>query len=96
MSTKEKTTDGLHKTKDDGSKINPRESLAEIDAPSFDVVKTSLQSYPRYRQKFSSSLNIVIDADLSLSAGDLVFCKFPETSQKEESVTEATRIVAYI
>ena len=77
------TTDGLHKTKDDGSKIDPRGGLAEIDAPSFDVVKTSIQSLQNYRQKFSSSLNIVIDADLSLSAGDLVFCKFPETSQKK-------------
>ena len=78
-----KTTDEVHKTKDDGSKINPRGGLAEIDAPSFDVVRTSLQSLQNYRQKFSSSLNIVIDADLSLSAGDLVFCKFPETSQKK-------------
>ena len=77
------TTDGLHKTKDDGSKIDFSGGLAEIDAPSFDVVKTSTQSLQNYRQKFSSSLNIVIDADLSLSAGDLVFCKFPETSQKK-------------
>ena len=77
------TTDGLHKTKNDGIKIDPRGGLAEIDALSFDVVKTSIQSLQNYRQKFSSSLNIVIDADLSLSAGDLVFCKFPETSQKK-------------
>ena len=77
------TTDGLHKTKDDGSKIDPRGGLAATDALSYDVVKTSTQSLQNYRQKFSSSLNIVIDADLSLSAGDLVFCKFPETSQKK-------------
>ena len=77
------TTDGLHKTKNDGIKIDPRGGLAEIDALSFDVVKTSIQSLQNYRQKFSPSLNIVIDADLSLSAGDLVFCKFPETSQKK-------------
>ena len=49
---------------------------------SFDIVSTSRQSLQNYRQKFSISLNIVIDADLSLCAGDLVFCKFPETSQK--------------
>ena len=76
-------TDTLHQNKDDGSKIDLRGGLAEIDAPSFDVVKTSIQSKQNYRQKFSSSLNIVIDADLSLNAGDLVFCKFPETSQKK-------------
>jgi len=79
----DKITAEFHQIKDDGSKIDPRGGLAEIDAPSFDVVKTSIQSRQNYRQKFSSSLNIVIDADLSLSAGDLVFCKFPETSQKK-------------
>ena len=80
---RDKITAEFHQIKDDGSKIDPRGGLAEIDAPSFDVVKTSIQSLQNYRQKFSSSLNIVIDADLSLSAGDLVFCKFPETSQKK-------------
>ena len=80
---RDKITAEFHKTKDDGSKIDPRGGLAAIDALSYDVVKTSIQSLQNYRQKFSSSLNIVIDADLSLSAGDLVFCKFPETSQKK-------------
>ena len=80
---RDKTTAELHQTKDDGQKIIPGEGLAEIGDTSFDIVRTSLQSLQNYRQKFSSSLNIVIDADLSLSAGDLVFCKFPETSQKK-------------
>ena len=74
-------SDSLHKTKDDGSKIDRRGGLARINALSFDV-GTSLQSLQNYRQKFSISVNIVIDADLSLSAGDLIFCKFPETAQK--------------
>jgi len=77
-----KPTAEIHKTKDDGQKIIPGGGLANIDDVSFDIVKTSLQSLQNYRQKFSSSLNIVIDADLSLNAGDLIFCKFPETSQK--------------
>jgi len=80
---RDKTTAELHQTKDDGQKIIPGVGLAEIGDTSFDIVRTSLQSLQNYRQKFSSSLNIVIDADLSLSAGDLVFCKFPETSQKK-------------
>jgi hypothetical protein len=80
---RDKTTAELHQTKDDGQKIIPGEGLAEIGDTSFDIVRTSLQSLQNYRQKFSSSLNIVIDADLSLNAGDLVFCKFPETSQKK-------------
>ena len=83
---KDEVTSELHKVKDDGQKIIPGVGLAEIDDTSFDIESTSLQSHQNYRQKFSSSLNIVIDADLSLSAGDLVFCKFAETSQKPSVV----------
>ena len=85
-----KATLSLDRTKDVGQKINPGGGLADIDDTKFDIVKTSIQSLQNYRQKFSISLNIVIDADLSLSAGDLVFCKFPETSQKP-SVTGSTK-----
>lgn len=78
-----KATLDLHKTKDVGQKIIPGGGLADIDDTSFDIVSTSLQSLQNYRRKFGLSLNIVIDADLSLNAGDLIFCKFPETSQKK-------------
>ena len=82
-----KATLDLHRTKDVGQKIIPGGGIAGIGTISgnntkFDVVSTSRQSHQNYRQKFSMSLNIVIDADLSLNAGDLIFCKFPETSQK--------------
>ena len=87
---KAKATLDIHATKDVGQKIFPGGGLADIDDTSFDIVSTSRQSHQNYRQKFSISLNIVIDADLSLCAGDLVFCKFPETSQKP-SVTGSTK-----
>jgi len=80
---REKPTAELHQTKDDGQKIKPGDGLADIKDSSFDIVRTSLQSLQNYRQKFSISVNIVIDADLSLNAGDLIFCKFPETAQKQ-------------
>ena len=80
---REKPTAELHQTKDDGQKIIPGGELADIKDSSFDIVRTSLQSLQNYRQKFSISVNIVIDADLSLNAGDLIFCKFPETAQKQ-------------
>jgi hypothetical protein len=78
-----KATNSLDRTKDVGQKIIPGGGLADIDDTSFDIVSTSLQSLQNYRRKFGLSLNIVIDADLSLNAGDLIFCKFPETSQKK-------------
>ena len=85
-----RATAELHQKKDDGQKIIPGGGLADIGDTSFDIVRTSLQSLQNYRQKFSISVNIVIDADLSLSAGDLIFCKFPETAQKP-SVTGSTK-----
>ena len=85
-----KATAELNQTKDDGQKIVPGGEISDIGDTSFDIVKTSLQSLQNYRQKFSISVNIVIDADLSLNAGDLIFCKFPETAQKP-SVTGSTK-----
>jgi len=80
---KNKATLDLHRTKDVGQKIIPGGGLADINDTSFDVVSTSRQSLQNYRRKFGLSLNIVIDADLSLNAGDLILCKFAETSQKK-------------
>lgn len=81
-----KATLDLHRTKDVGQKIIPGGGLADINDTSFDVVSTSRQSLQNYRRKFGLSLNIVIDADLSLNAGDLILCKFAETSQKKSQL----------
>jgi hypothetical protein len=40
------------------------------------------QSQQNYRQKFNMSAEIIISADFSLHAGDLVYCEFPELSTK--------------
>ena len=80
---RDEPTAEIRRTNDDGQKVDPAKSLTDtILETSFNVVSTAQQSIQNYRQKFNSSLNIVIDADLSLSAGDLVECKFPETAQK--------------
>ena len=79
----DKPTTELRRTNDDGQKVDPAKSLTDtILETSFDTVSTSQQSIQNYRQKFSKTVNIVIDADLSLSAGDLIYCKFPQTAQK--------------
>lgn len=40
------------------------------------------QAQQNYRQKFTVSAEITIPCNLSLHAGDLIFCEFPENSQK--------------
>ena len=78
-----KITDSIFRDNDTGQKVVPGKSLQEtITEEKFSINRTSTQAQLNYRQKFSSSLNIVIDADLSLSAGDLVFCNFPQTAKK--------------
>ena len=54
-----------------------REENLEID----DVVA---QATMRYNQLFTIKLTITIGADLSLSAGDIIFCDFPELSSKND------------
>jgi hypothetical protein len=50
-----------------------------------------LQAHQNYRQKMNTSAEIVIDADLSLNAGDLIYCEFPELSTKVTTVGSTTR-----
>ena len=80
-----KITDSIFRDNDTGQTIIPGRSLQDtITEEKFSINRTSTQAHTNYRQKFSSSLNIVIDADLSLSAGDLVFCNFPQTAKRHQ------------
>jgi len=46
----------------------------------FSVEEILQQSKQNYRQKFNMSVDIIISADFSLHAGDLVHCDFPQPS----------------
>jgi hypothetical protein len=62
------------------------------DSPEKQVEKNTLegisvedvlqQSQQNFRQKFNMSAEIIIPADFSLHAGDLIYCEFPELSTK--------------
>jgi len=64
------------------------EKYAEINYNVEDIIQQTQQNY---RQKMNTSAEIVIEADLSLSAGDLIFCEFPELSTKVTTVGSRTR-----
>ena len=49
----------------------------------YDVETTFQQSHQSYRQKMNVFIEIVIAADLSLHAGDLVYCEFEEMTTKK-------------
>ena len=64
------------------------EKYTEINYNVEDIIQQAQQNY---RQKMNTSAEIVIEADLSLSAGDLIFCEFPELSTKVTTIGSRTR-----
>ena len=61
--------------------------VEKFDDENLVVEQIYQQSYQNYRQKFNMSAEIIIAADLSLHAGDLVYCDFPEISNKATPVS---------
>jgi len=55
--------------------------------PTYNAPKTMVQSLMRYNQLFSIKINIMIAADFSLKAGDLIYCDFPEVRTSKNSKT---------
>ena len=53
--------------------------------PTYNAPKTMVQSVMRYNQLFTIKINIIIAADFTLKAGDLVHCDFPEVSTSKSS-----------
>ena len=55
-------------------------------ASNYDAEKSMVQSVMRYNQLFGIQINVTIACDLSIKAGDLIYCDFPEmkgTDNKE-------------
>ena len=53
--------------------------------PTFNAPKTMVQSIMRYNQLFAIKINIIIEADFNLKAGDLVFFDFPEVNTSKNA-----------
>ena len=53
--------------------------------PTYNAPKTMVQSIMRYNQLFAIKINITIEADFTLKAGDLVFCDFPEVNTSKNA-----------
>ena len=57
--------------------------VEKTDQPNYEVQNIFQQAHQSYRQKMNISIEIVIAADLSLKAGDLVYCEFEELTTKK-------------
>jgi len=65
--------------------------VEKTDQINYNNEEIILQAHQNYRQKMNTSAEIVIEADLSLNAGDLIYCEFPELSTKVTTIGSRTR-----
>ena len=57
--------------------------VEETGELNFDVETTFQQAHQNYRQKMNVITEVIIEADLSLHAGDLIYCEFEEMTTKK-------------
>ena len=57
--------------------------VEETGELNFDVETTFQQAHQNYRQKMNVFTEVTIEADLSLHAGDLIYCEFEEMTTKK-------------
>jgi len=65
--------------------------IEKTDVINYNNEEIILQAQQNYQQKMEMSAEIIIDADLSLNAGDLIYCDFPELSTKVTTIGSRTR-----
>ena len=65
--------------------------IEKTDVINYNNEDIILQAQQNYHQKMEMSAEIIIDADLSLNAGDLIYCEFPELSTKVTTIGSRTR-----
>lgn len=82
-----KATVRIKTQKAKGQTVVPGDSLEKQvekqEKENYPTEKIIQQAQQNYRQKFNMSAEIVIPSDLSLHAGDLIYCEFPELSTKK-------------
>ena len=70
---------------------NVEQQVQKTDEPKYVVEEIFQQAHQNYRQKMNMSIQIIVSGDLSLHAGDLVFCGFEELSNKVTTIESNKR-----
>ena len=68
-----------------------KKQVEETGELNFDVQTTFQQAHQNFRQKMNVITEIIIEADLSLHAGDLIYCEFEEMTTKKTQTGSKTR-----
>ena len=54
------------------------------------VIDRTVQANTRYNQLFTISIDVMIECDFNLKAGDMVYCEFPDLSGKNDDINRQT------
>lgn len=99
LQAQEKITRISYKVDDQGSVVAGKNLLAQLSRSTFvnynndEILR---QSYVRYNNLFLIKLSIVIAGDMSLRAGDIIFCDFPEVSDKQNTLVSQKKSGVYM
>lgn len=84
---RDKATDRIKANRNTGGSFSATDKLErqveKFNEEDIVVEEVLWQAKQNFRQKFNMSAEIVIPADFSLHAGDLIHCDFPEVSSKK-------------
>lgn len=70
--------------------------LEKAKETNFDIENILNQSFMRYNQLFSIRTTVTIYCDLTLKAGDVIFCDFPELSSKANKIISNKKSGKYL
>ena len=65
--------------------------VEKTEKEAYNVKETIQQSHQNFRQKLTTSLTIVTDANLGLRAGDLIYCEFSSLTSRKLNLGSRTR-----
>ena len=85
----------VNKSRAKGQTVVPGDSIEQqvekTDKENYSVDDVTQQALQNYKQKMNMSAEIIISADFSLHAGDLVYCEFQELSSGKTIVSSNNR-----
>lgn len=93
------TTRVSYKLDDQGSLVEGKtlkDQLPKSTYVNYNNDEILRQSYVRYNNLFSIKLSVAIAGDMSLRAGDLIHCDFPEISDKKNTLVSQKKSGVYI
>lgn len=99
LKLQEQITRKSYKWDDTGILVEGKDLAAQLPKSTYNNYNNDevlRQSYMRYNNLFTIKLSIAIAGDMSLRAGDLIYCDFPEISDKKNTLVSQKKSGNYM